>query len=163
MMLLLDDTSPNAIAVDTRLPESASKLASALVEEWPRLAGRIEISQRAMSEVELSAEDIVVSAHACGALTDEVIAKAMPLAPRWWSCRAATTRRRATAVASTVGSTPRSRSTSRGQRAFAPTATAYAHSASPKPSPPRIACSWRRCRLKTYNVEACRFGMRFRS
>jgi hypothetical protein len=77
MMLLLDDTSPSAIAVDTRLPESSGKLASALVEEWPRLAGRVEISQRAMSEVELSSEDIVVSAHACGSLTDEVIAKAI--------------------------------------------------------------------------------------
>src|SRR4051812_8462436 len=77
MMLLLDDTSPSAIAVDTRLPESSGKLASALLEEWPRLAGRVEISQRAMSEVELSSEDIVVSAHACGSLTDEVIAKAI--------------------------------------------------------------------------------------
>ncbi len=77
MMLLLDDTSRAALAVDTRLPESAPKLASAMVAEWPRLAGRIEIVQRAMSEVSVSADDIVVSSHACGALTDEVIAKAI--------------------------------------------------------------------------------------
>jgi len=77
MMLLLDDTSPSALAVDTRLPESATELAAAMVKEWPRLAGRVEIVEAAMSEIELSAEDIVVSSHACGALTDEVIAKAI--------------------------------------------------------------------------------------
>jgi len=77
MMLLLDDTSPSALAVDTRLPESATKLAAAMAEEWPRLEGRVEIVEGAMSEIELSAEDIVVSSHACGALTDEVIAKAI--------------------------------------------------------------------------------------
>jgi len=77
MMLLLDDTSPNALAVDTRLPESAAKLASAMVQEWPRLAGRIRIVEGAMGEVELSADDIVVSSHACGGLTDEVIAQAI--------------------------------------------------------------------------------------
>src|SRR5689334_3544499 len=36
-MLLLDDTSPSAVVVDTALPPSASKLHRALCDEWPRL------------------------------------------------------------------------------------------------------------------------------
>jgi hypothetical protein len=77
MMLLLDDSSPSALAVDTRLPESAPKLASAMVEEWPRLAGRVQVVERAISNVELTAEDLVVSSHACGGLTDDVIGRAI--------------------------------------------------------------------------------------
>jgi hypothetical protein len=77
MMLLLDDTSPNALAVDARLPESAPQLAHAIVTEWPRLAGRVQLIERAMGEVDLSANDLVVSSHACGGLTDEVIARAI--------------------------------------------------------------------------------------
>jgi hypothetical protein len=77
MMILLDDTSPCALAVDARLPESAGKLARALVQEWPRLAGRVDVVEGALGKVELSADDIVVSAHACGSLTDEVLAKAI--------------------------------------------------------------------------------------
>src|SRR5688572_4067981 len=40
-MLLLDDTSKEAIAVDARKPPSADKIAHELVLEWPRLASRI--------------------------------------------------------------------------------------------------------------------------
>src|SRR6187431_1818134 len=41
VMLLLDDTSPNAIVVDTTLPASSAKLHDAIVATWPRLAGRV--------------------------------------------------------------------------------------------------------------------------
>lgn len=73
MMLLLDDTSEGAIAVDRRVPKSAGILAEAMVREWPRLAGRIAIAQREVAEVEVRSGDVVVSAHACGGLTDEVL------------------------------------------------------------------------------------------
>src|SRR5882724_6387973 len=43
LMLLLDDTSPGALAVDRRIPVSAGKLAAAIAAEWPRLAGRVAI------------------------------------------------------------------------------------------------------------------------
>jgi hypothetical protein len=109
-MLLLDDTSPTALAVDTKLPPSAAKLAAALVDAWPRLAGRVElarpppavevVSGRSRAELhpddglnsrrgapvrgvsvgwpELrGADDVVVSCHACGALTDDVLAYAI--------------------------------------------------------------------------------------
>jgi hypothetical protein len=77
LMLLLDDTSPTALAVDTRLPLSATKLADAMTREWPRLAGRVTLEQRPISDVALSSGDVVVSSHACGALTDEVLSRAI--------------------------------------------------------------------------------------
>ncbi len=73
LMLLLDDTSPSALAVDTRLPPSAGKIAEAMVREWPRLAGRVTLVERAIADVPVLAGDLVVSSHACGALTDDVL------------------------------------------------------------------------------------------
>lgn len=77
MMLLLDDTSKTALAVDKRIPRSAGLLAQALVAEWPRLAGRVELVQASLADVVLTAEDLVVSAHACGELTDQVLGLAI--------------------------------------------------------------------------------------
>src|SRR4051812_35415327 len=77
IMLLLDDTSPNAIVVDTALPPSAAKLHQALVQAWPRLAGRVEFIAQPMDAVPLSAADVVVSSHACGRLSDVVIDRAI--------------------------------------------------------------------------------------
>jgi hypothetical protein len=76
LMLILDDTSPSAIAVDRRMPPSAARLASALVRAWPRVEGRITFEERAIEDVTLSAEDVVVSAHACGTLTDLILDRA---------------------------------------------------------------------------------------
>ena len=73
IMLLLDDSSPNAIVVDKSLPASASRLYDALVLAWPRLAGRVEFVPTAMDEVDILSTDVVVSSHACGALTDLVL------------------------------------------------------------------------------------------
>ena len=88
LMLILDDTSPHAVAIDARLPESAAKVSAALVAQWPRLAGRVELVQAPIGQLgtqlggqlggqlgfRLERGDVVVSAHACGALTDEVLA-----------------------------------------------------------------------------------------
>jgi hypothetical protein len=76
LMLLLDDTSPTALAADTRIPESAGLVAAAMTEEWPRLSGRVTIASRAIADVELSPRDVVVSAHACGGLTDDILVRA---------------------------------------------------------------------------------------
>src|SRR5512147_2248480 len=42
LLLLLDDSSPIALAIDRRLPDSAPRLAGALLESWPRLQGRVQ-------------------------------------------------------------------------------------------------------------------------
>src|SRR5689334_6741741 len=73
LMLLLDDTSERALAVDRRIPESAAKIEAVITRAWPRLAGRLELREGAIEGVALEASDVVVSAHACGSLTDEVI------------------------------------------------------------------------------------------
>ena len=41
IMLLLDETSPDAVAVDLSVPASAARVHDALVRVWPRLAGRL--------------------------------------------------------------------------------------------------------------------------
>ncbi|MDX2086793.1 MAG: methyltransferase [Kofleriaceae bacterium] len=76
LLLILDDTSPTAIAIDPHTPPSAAKLATELVTAWPRLAGRVD-SVRTLADVTPSATDVVVSAHACGGLTDDVLAAAI--------------------------------------------------------------------------------------
>ena len=77
VMLVLDDGSPRALAVDARIPKSAAKIARAMTEAWPRLAGRIEIVEGPIADVALTADDVVVSCHACGALTDHILARAV--------------------------------------------------------------------------------------
>lgn len=77
IMLLLDDSSPRALVVDKALPPSTGKLYEALVRAWPRLAGRVEFVPRAMDDVDMCSTDVVVSSHACGALTDLVLSRAV--------------------------------------------------------------------------------------
>ncbi len=76
IMLVLDDSSPAAVVVDTALPPSCGALHAALVASWPRLAGRVEFIESALETFPLSPADIVVSVHGCGALTDTVLARA---------------------------------------------------------------------------------------
>lgn len=79
ILLLLDDTSPNALAVDLRIPASAQRLQASLEETWPRLQGRTDFQQVDLRKIPLRADDLLVSAHACGGLTDLVIARAIEL------------------------------------------------------------------------------------
>ena len=127
IMLLLDDASPDAVAVDVAVPASAARVHEALVSAWPRLEGRVRwtgavteagggdrreggragdapagapadggnardrsragsrhgpvrassatggVANLVPSDVTVGPGDIVVSCHACGALTDRVI------------------------------------------------------------------------------------------
>lgn len=75
-MLLLDDSSATAIAADSSLPLSSEKLHEALVVTWPRLAGRVSLVSGDVGDVALGAGDVVVSSHACGALTDRILDRA---------------------------------------------------------------------------------------
>jgi hypothetical protein len=76
VMLLLDDSSPGALVVDKTLPASSAKLHEVLVRAWPRLSGRIRFVAGSVEDVEIIHTDIVVSSHACGALTDRVLDRA---------------------------------------------------------------------------------------
>ena len=76
-MFILDDTARQAVAVDHIVPPSAATLHRALVERWPRLAGRIEFLGGPLDSVVIRPTDIVMSIHACGPLTDMVLERAI--------------------------------------------------------------------------------------
>ena len=77
VMLVLDDTSREAQVVDPSSPLSAQALRTALTRVWPRLAGRVHVQAEPLAAFTLSPDDLVVSSHACGALTDRVLAAAI--------------------------------------------------------------------------------------
>lgn len=82
LMLVLDDTSPGAVAVDKTIPASAATLHASLLQDWPRLAGRVEFAAGALESFELRPADVVVSVHACGRLTDVVLERAAAVRAR---------------------------------------------------------------------------------
>ena len=77
IMLILDDSSPSAVAVDRTQPPCAARVHESLVAAWPRLAGRVSFIQSPLDAVTIMSSDIVVSSHACGRLTDVVIDRAV--------------------------------------------------------------------------------------
>jgi len=109
VMLLLDDSSPDALVVDTTLPPSSATLHEVLAREWPRLTGRVSFVTSRIDAIDLDAgadtrctsggpegpplqlprperrdegadlqvRPILVSSHACGALTDQVLDRAI--------------------------------------------------------------------------------------
>ncbi len=82
ILLLLDDSSPVALGIDRRLPSSSARLSVVLEEEWPRLQGRVELREAELESVPLSRDDLVVSVHACGGLTDLVLERAVKAGAR---------------------------------------------------------------------------------
>ena len=77
ILLILDSGSDHALAVDARIPDNAAVLSESLVQTWPGLETRIHYRQMDIRDVLLFPDDLVVSAHACGALTDLVIDRAV--------------------------------------------------------------------------------------
>lgn len=77
LMLILDDSSNEALAVDPFRPASSAALDAVLLEVWPRLQGRVHRIDARIEDVALQKEDLVVSVHACGALTDAVLTRAI--------------------------------------------------------------------------------------
>jgi hypothetical protein len=81
-MMLLDDSSPEALVVDKKIPPSAGKLHRELERAWPRLTGRVTFAECELGNVALLPTDIVVSSHACGALTDRILERAAAVRAR---------------------------------------------------------------------------------
>lgn len=73
VLVLLDGTSPEALVVDPAIPASAAKLADAIGADWPEKRHRVSFLAKSIEHVHIDTDDLVVSAHACGALTDVVI------------------------------------------------------------------------------------------
>ena len=72
-MLILDDSSPTAIAIDKSQPPCAARVHDAIIAVWPRLAGRVTFLEGDLESTAIQSGDIVVSSHACGRLSDVVI------------------------------------------------------------------------------------------
>lgn len=77
ILLLLDDSSSVALAVDKHLPRSAATLAASLCHDWPRLQDRIRFIETDLRDLQLDKGDLIVSAHACGSLTDLILGRAV--------------------------------------------------------------------------------------
>ena len=73
IMLLLDRSIPEAIAIDCKIPASAKKLAESLSETWPTLAGKITLQEKDIADADIRKNDLLVSVHGCGNLTDQII------------------------------------------------------------------------------------------
>jgi hypothetical protein len=78
ILLLLDDSSPCALAVDKSGAGVECEAARALVLQWPRIAGRVTFAAGPLEDVVILPDDIVVSCHACGSLTDLVLERGAP-------------------------------------------------------------------------------------
>ncbi len=77
IMLLLDDSSAAAAVVDSNAPPNALHLSRSILATWPRLQGRIHYIHDAIEDFAVLPGDLVVSIHACGDLTDTILAKAV--------------------------------------------------------------------------------------
>ena len=75
-LVLLDDSSPEALIVDRVIPASAHILHMAIVDVWPRLRDRVHFSAGDLGAVTIGSHDLGVSSHACGALSDAVLNRA---------------------------------------------------------------------------------------
>jgi len=60
ILLILDDSSPAAVAVDTVLPASCAKLHDTLARTWPRLRSRVTFEARSLDSIELHVPDLVI-------------------------------------------------------------------------------------------------------
>jgi hypothetical protein len=77
IMLLLDNSSAAAAVVDSKSPPNASHLSRSILASWPRLQGRIHYIHAAIQDFGVLPDDLVVSIHACGDLTDSILARAV--------------------------------------------------------------------------------------
>ena len=82
IMLLLDDTSSEAVAVDSVIPSNAYRLSESITIAWPRLKGRVRYVEGLVEEFKILPDDIIISVHACGTLTDTVLSKAIDAGAR---------------------------------------------------------------------------------
>jgi hypothetical protein len=82
VMLLVDETLTEAVAIDKKLPQNHGKVHDALAMAFPQLRGRVRFVEMPLERAPIAPGDLVVSAHACGALTDDVFARAVDAGAR---------------------------------------------------------------------------------
>ena len=73
ILLILDDSSPTAFCVDPKRPPSQTRVLAALENHWPRIKGRVIFSKARIEDANVPSQALLVSVHACGVLTDQVL------------------------------------------------------------------------------------------
>lgn len=74
---IVNPEAEEAVALDRKLPPSAERIAASMAATWPFLAGRVRNVSAKLESFELRSDDIVLSAHACGRLTDRILERAV--------------------------------------------------------------------------------------
>ena len=83
VLLLLDgNIRSRALAVDIRLPKNHVLVHRAVVARFPDLAGRVTFERARLEDVALGPGDVIISAHACGPLSDAVLSRAAAVGAR---------------------------------------------------------------------------------
>jgi hypothetical protein len=82
ILLLLDNSSEQAVVIDHVHPPCSGRLHQAITAPWPRLVGRVSFETGSIEHARLYREDLVVSSHACGGLTDVVLERAAAVRAR---------------------------------------------------------------------------------
>jgi len=73
ILILLDDSSEAATCIDIKQPPSHERVMSVLEDRWPRIKGRIRFVESRIEDAEVPSGCLLVSVHACGVLTDQVL------------------------------------------------------------------------------------------
>jgi hypothetical protein len=83
-VLLLQGSDPRAtaLAVDVRPAKNHLLVHDAVVAAFPSLAGRVTFLRARLEDVTLATGDVIVSAHACGTLSDVVLSRAAAVGAR---------------------------------------------------------------------------------
>lgn len=83
-LLVLDDNAHNkndakpltVLCVDRRMPPSAETIRLAMIEKWPHLEDRFDFVEGSLEQMQPHPSCLLASVHACGGLSDILIASA---------------------------------------------------------------------------------------
>ena len=82
ILIILDDSSPAATCIDIKRPPSQPRVLAALERRWPRLRDRVRFAEAGIGDAVAPADGLLVSVHACGVLTDQVLDLAVKVRSR---------------------------------------------------------------------------------
>jgi hypothetical protein len=63
--------------LNTRFTENTKRFSQIIIDRWPRLKNRVYYLNSRVEDIDLNPDDIAVSVHACGRLTDTIIETAV--------------------------------------------------------------------------------------
>ena len=75
-LLALNPSLTSALVVDKRKPDSFERLYACVTAVWPHVHGRVRFVEASVEKADCGGDVLLASVHACGALTDLVLALA---------------------------------------------------------------------------------------